>query len=70
MLGIISSEGNTEEKDLYYATHDLKGLQLAFTKINAFQYLPLFSDQNELIGTRTVFMNQTDFGGSVPKWPV
>ena len=70
MLGIISSEGNTKEKDQYYATHDLKGLQLAFSKINAFQYLPLYSDKNELIGTRTVFMNQTDFGGSVPKWLV
>ena len=55
-------------------THDLKGLELAVNVISAMKFIPVYKDPedetSEIIGTRTIFANESDFGGSVPKWLV
>lgn len=71
---IVSSLGCEVEKEEYCRTHDLRGLELAVNVLSAMKFFPVFKDPedetSEIIGTRTIFVNESDFGGSVPKWLV
>ena len=71
---IVSSLGCEKERDEYLRTHDLKGLELAVNVISAMKFIPVYKDPedetSEIIGTRTIFASESDFGGSVPKWVV
>lgn len=43
---------------------------MAINNISAFKFYPILNEQGETIGTRTIFVNESDFGGVVPKWIV
>jgi hypothetical protein len=45
-------------------------MEKAINNISAFKFYPVLNEQGETIGTRTVFVNESDFGGVVPKWIV
>ena len=45
-------------------------MEKAINNISAFKFYPVLNDQGETIGTRTIFVNESDFGGVVPKWIV
>ena len=57
-------------KKAYFDTHDIGRLELAINNISAFKFYPILNEQGETIGTRTIFVNESDFGGVVPKWIV
>ena len=71
---IVSSIGCDVERDEYLRTHDMRGLELAVNVLSAMKFIPVYQDPedetSEIIGTRTIFVNESDFGGSVPKWLV
>jgi hypothetical protein len=68
---IVSSLGCEKEKQEYFETHELKGIELAVNNISAFKFYPIYNeDQTLIIGTHTIFVNESDFGGSIPKWLV
>jgi hypothetical protein len=71
---IVSSLGCEKEKEEYCRTHDLRGLEIAVNVLSAMQFTPVYKDPldetSEIIGTRTIFVNESDFGGSIPKWLV
>jgi hypothetical protein len=48
-------------------------LELASDNISAFKYYPLYEDDDptkKVIGTLSIVVNESDFGGAVPKWLV
>jgi hypothetical protein len=71
---IVSSLGCDKEKEEYCRTHDLRGLEIAVNILSAMKFFPVYKDPldetSEIIGTRTIFVNESDFGGSVPTWLV
>jgi hypothetical protein len=71
---IVSSHGCDKEKHEYYETHDLKGMELAVNNISAFKFFPIYETSGDpaspIIGSQTIFVNESDFGGSIPKWLV
>lgn len=71
---IVSSHGCEKEKQEYYETHDLHGMELAVNNISAFKFYPIYESPDDptsrVIGTQTIFVNESDFGGSIPKWLV
>ncbi len=71
---IVSSLGCEKEKEEYCRTHDLKGLEIATNILSAMIFLPVYEDPSDetskIIGTRTIFVNESDFGGSIPIWLV
>ena len=71
---IVSSLGCDQERDEYLRTHDTKGLELAVNVMSAMKFIPVYKDPedetSEIIGTKTIFVNESDFGGHVPKWLV
>jgi hypothetical protein len=71
---IVSSLGCEPEMEEYCRTHDLKGLELAQNILSAMKFFPIYEvpedETSRIIGTRTIFVNESDFGGSVPKWLV
>jgi hypothetical protein len=54
----------------YFETHDIGRMEKAINNISAFKFYPVLNEQGETIGTRTIFINESDFGGVVPKWIV
>lgn len=54
----------------YYENYDVGRLELALNNISGFKFYPILNDQGETIGTHTIFVNESDFGGIVPKWIV
>jgi hypothetical protein len=54
----------------YFETHDIGRMEKAINNISAFKFYPVLNEQGETIGTRTIFVNESDFGGVVPKWIV
>ena len=71
---IVSSHGCEKEKQDYYESNDLQGMELAVNNISAFKFYPIYQDPEDpaspVIGTHTIFVNESDFGGSIPKWMV
>ena len=71
---IVSSHGCEKEKQDYYESNDLQGMELAVNNISAFKFYPIYQDPEDpaspVIGTQTIFVNESDFGGSIPKWLV
>ena len=49
-------------------------MELAVNNISAFKFYPIYQDPEDpaspVIGTQTIFVNESDFGGSIPKWLV
>ena len=49
-------------------------MELAVNNISAFKFFPIHEKPEDpttpVIGTRTIFVNESDFGGSIPKWLV
>ena len=71
---IVSSLGCEKERDEYCRTHDLRGLEIAVNILSAMKFIPIYENPDDptsnVIGTTTVFVNESDFGGSIPKWLV
>ena len=71
---IVSSHGCEKERQEYYETHDLEGIELAVNNISAFKFFPIYEipgdPTSKVVGTQTIFVNESDFGGSIPKWLV
>jgi hypothetical protein len=71
---IVSSFGCEKQKIEYYDTHELNGIELAVNNISAFKFFAIHEKPEDptspIIGTRTIFVNESDFGGSIPKWLV
>ncbi len=73
MMCLMSSEGNERERAIYVEQNakEVKGMSHAFCKISGFKFTPVFDDdQKAVIGTSVVFQNESDFGGSMPKWVI
>ena len=69
-LCIITSHGNETYKNQYTKSNDLKGLSLALTVFSAFKFEPIFdkADSTKVIGTKTILISVSDFGGSIPQY--
>ena len=71
---IVSSIGCEAEKEEYCRTHDIKGIEHAVNVISAMRFFPIYENPDDVtskvIGTTSIFVNESDFGGSIPKWLV
>lgn len=69
---LVSSEGYEKERDEYFAKNDTRKYEHAVNNISAMKFFPIFDpvDKEKIIGTKTIFVNESDFGGSIPKWLV
>ena len=69
-LCIITSHGNDIYRNQYIQSKDLKGLSLALTVFSAFKFEPVFdkADPSKVIGTKTILISVSDFGGSIPQY--
>ena len=67
-IAIFSSLGNENIIKEYVSTHDLEGSALAKTVISGHWWMPIYDSLNNLVGTKAVYLNQSDFGGNIPKW--
>ena len=70
-LVIFTSDGNEDVARAYLETHqnEVKGLAQANTNMSGFKFFPVMNEANtEIVGTRVYFLNESDFGGSMPKW--
>ncbi|TNV83384.1 hypothetical protein FGO68_gene16887 [Halteria grandinella] len=67
-IAIFSSLGNDKIIQSYTSTNDLDGATLARSVISGHWWMPLTDLNKKVIGTRIFYLNQSDFGGSVPKW--
>lgn len=67
---IQSSEGNEKYVSDYFKAGKDEGKLLATSALSGHYYEPLYDplDCKKIIGTSVVFVNESDFGGSVPKW--
>jgi hypothetical protein len=71
LLVIMSSFGNQRIKEEYYSSHpDTQNTLTGNNEMSAHQFLPLYDsfEKDKIIGTKIFFINESDFGGSVPKW--
>ena len=68
----MSSEGNEQVRDEYVEKNPkaVKGLSFAYSTISGFKFIPVYDpkDSTKVVGTSVIFLNQSDFGGSFPKW--
>ena len=46
----------------------MKGMTIAVCNISGFKFYPIFDESGEVIGTKVVFLSESDFGGALPKW--
>jgi hypothetical protein len=67
-IAIFSSLGNEEIIKDYVSTHDLEGSALAKTVISGHWWIPIYDSLGNLVGTKAIYVNQSDFGGNIPKW--
>ncbi len=69
-LVIMSSLGNANYRENYCTEHarDIRGVAHASTNISGFKWSPVLDSAGEVVGTSVVFLNESDFGGSMPKW--
>jgi hypothetical protein len=68
---IMTSEGNEKLKEQYCSSKtDLQDVTVAFCLISGHKYTPIFDEQDKskVIGTHIIFVSESDFGGSIPKW--
>ena len=67
---ITSSECTESFVSDYFKAGKDEGKQLATTALSGHYFEPLFDplDCKKVIGTSIVFANESDFGGSIPKW--
>ena len=70
MLCIMSSEGNEKIREEYLKQPEFKGYSIAHCNISGFKFAPVYDTQDptKIVGTSVVFMSESDFGGSMPKW--
>jgi hypothetical protein len=72
LLCIMSSEGNKMERQQYMEENaaEFKGFSIAHCNISGFKFSPFYdkNDTSLITGTSVVFMSESDFGGSMPKW--
>ena len=49
---------------------EFKKYSIAHCNISGFKFAPVYDthDANLIVGTSVVFMSESDFGGSMPKW--
>lgn len=65
---IFSSKGNEKHIEEYSAKNDFDGAAMAKSVISGHWWMPICDLNKQVIGTRVFYLNQSDFGGSVPKW--
>ena len=71
LLCIMSSEGNERIREEYMKSPEFKGFSIAHCNISGFKFAPVYETEDsssKIIGTSMVFMSESDFGGSMPKW--
>ena len=68
-LAIMSSQGNEIIQGEYFRNNakEVKGLTLAKSTISGMKFTPVLQN-DQIVGTHVVFVSQSDFGGSIPKW--
>ena len=66
----MSSKGNDKYIEQYASTTDVGGLTRAFCMMSGakFEDIRYPSSPETVVGTKITFINESDFGGSVPKW--
>ena len=67
---ISSSRGNQRYLDEYLGAGKHEGKTPADNRFSGHQYTPIYDllDPSKVVGTRVTFVNESDFGGSFPKW--
>ena len=69
---ISSSRGNDRYQHDYLAAGRNEGKTPANNRFSGHWYQPLLDplDPTKVLGTKIIFVNESDFGGSFPKWIV
>ena len=68
-MAIFSSNGNEDIAKQFASNNDLEGSALAKTIISGHWWMPII-EEGQVVGTKAIYLNQSDFGGNIPKWLV